>query len=485
MKEDIDMQTLNAVEAISAQRSFMSFVRSERPAYDWKWYHETIARRLQDVYSGKIKRLMLFVPPQHGKSEIASRLFPAWCLGKNPDLKIIGSSYSSDLAQSFSRDIQRVIDDDTYHFIFPDTYLSSSNVRTDSHGAFLRNVDKFETVNHGGFYKAVGVCGSLTGTPADIAVIDDPVKDAIEAYSSTYRERVWDWYMNVLMTRMHNDSKIILIMTRWHMDDLAGRLLEDMKHGGEKWEVIQFPAIKEGFIEGDPRAEGEALWPERHDEKKLLQTKRMSVRVFNSLYQQHPVADEGNIFKRQWFGRIELPALMKMAEDQLQMLTWHFRIDTAYTDKTANDPTGLLCYTHWQNNYYIRDFQGVRLEMPALIEYVKTFTQRNGYTIESTIKVEPKASGLSLIQMLKANTGLNVSATKPPVTDKVARANIIIPMFESGRVFLCNGGWNEEFIYDVCAFPVAKHDEAVDCLYMMLQADARSTEGFIGLRSIG
>ena len=139
-------------------------------------------------------------------------------MGKNPNLKIVGSSYSADLAEQFSRAIQRTIDTKEYQAIFPNTYLNGSNVRTDVKG-YLRNVDIFEIVNHKGFYKAVGVGGSLTGTPVDIAIIDDPVKDASEANSTTYRQRVWDWYNTVLTTRLHNDSKQLFIMTRWHEDD--------------------------------------------------------------------------------------------------------------------------------------------------------------------------------------------------------------------------------------------------------------------------
>lgn len=179
---------------------------------------------------------MIFVPPQHGKSEILSRNFPAWAFGYDPDLKIVGCSYSSDLAKQFSRSIQRIMDSPEYLHIFPETRLNSSNLRTVTRG-YLRNVDMFEIVNHKGFYKAQGVCGSLTGTAVDIAIIDDPVKDAIEAYSPTYRERVWEWYTSVLLTRLHNNSRQLFIMTRWHEDDLAGRILS---READKWEVCQF-----------------------------------------------------------------------------------------------------------------------------------------------------------------------------------------------------------------------------------------------------
>ena len=169
---------------LEAPTSFSRFLGYSNPKYELEWFHKLIADHCQMLLEGKIKNLMVFMPPQHGKSEIISRNFPAWALGQNPDLKIVGCSYSSDLAQQFSRSIQRTIDSKEYQAIFPATYLNGSNTRMDARG-YLRNIDLFEMVGHRGFYKAVGVGGSLTGTPVDIAIIDDPVKDANEANSIT------------------------------------------------------------------------------------------------------------------------------------------------------------------------------------------------------------------------------------------------------------------------------------------------------------
>lgn len=167
---------------MDAPCSLYKFIPYIAPSYSCQWFHKVIANHCQMLLDGKIKNLMVFIPPQHGKSTIVSQNFPAWSLGRNPDLKIVGTSYSAKLAEQFSRSIQRIIDLPEYQDIFPDTYLNGSNIRTDVRG-YLRNVDIFETVGHKGFYKAVGVGGSLTGTPVDIAIIDDPVKDALEAYS--------------------------------------------------------------------------------------------------------------------------------------------------------------------------------------------------------------------------------------------------------------------------------------------------------------
>lgn len=232
---------------------------------------------------------MVFMPPQHGKSELVSRQLPAYILGKDPKAKIIVASYSASLSSSFNRDCQRIIDSPAYAQVFPDTKLSSSNVVTMA-GNWLRNSEIFEVVGQGGFLKSVGVGGSLTGTPADYAIIDDPVKDSIEAMSPTYQQRNWDWYNDVFYTRIHNDTRILITQTRWDVNDLSGKLLDRMEEsGGEQWTVLCIPAVKiaDGDPE-DPRNMGDALWPARHSLEKLHQIRNQSIRTFEALYQQNP-----------------------------------------------------------------------------------------------------------------------------------------------------------------------------------------------------
>nr|CDL66851.1 unnamed protein product [uncultured bacterium] len=329
-----------------------------------EWFHRLIATKCQKLLEGKIKNLMIFVPPQHGKSEIISRCFPAWALGRNPDLKIVGCSYSADLAQQFSRSIQRTIDSEEFQRLFPATYLNGSNIKTIAKG-YLRNIDIFECVGRKGFYKAVGVGSGLTGTPVDIAIIDDPVKDAVEAYSMTYRQRVWDWYNSVLTTRLHNESKQLFIMTRWHEDDLAGRIL---KAEPNEWEVLAIPAICEVDNDGgiSSRKVGEALWEEKHSISKLLKQKARSPREFNALYQQHPTIEGGNIVHRDWFQRISLADFTSMWSSE----PMHFYLDTAYNKKKKNqdnDPSGILSACRIKNNIYIYNAQKVYKEMPDLL----------------------------------------------------------------------------------------------------------------------
>ncbi len=439
---------------LMAASSFPHFLCYSSAEYDMQWFHRIIARKCQEIVEGTLGTncLMLFVPPQHGKSEIVSRKFPAWVLGSRPSSKVAGASYSSDLAQQFSRAIQRTMEDDTFREVFPASQIGGKSVR-----GIVRNVDYFET-SEGGFYKAVGVGGSLTGTPVDIGIIDDPVKDAMEAYSQTFRDRVWEWYTDVFLTRLHNQSKQILIMTRWHEDDLAGRLLELEP---EKWTVVSIPAIREGEgMAEDPRKEGEALWEERHSLERLLDVEKRSPRTFAALYQQRPTVEGGNIVKRDWFRRVSAADFRRMHGSEPVV----FFLDTAYTDKTSNDPSGIIATCKIGGDLYVTHASKVNMKFPDLLRFIPDYARRHGYTSRSTIRIEPKANGLSVIDQLRETTGLNVVATPSPKDSKETRLYASSPAIESGRVVLVDGAWNETFIDEVCGFPSKAHDEYVDVL---------------------
>ena len=446
---------------LEAPTSFSHFLGYSNPKYELEWFHRLIAENCQMLLEGKIKNLMVFMPPQHGKSEIISRNFPAWALGQNPDLKIVGSSYSSDLAEQFSRSIQRTIDSCEYQEIFPDTYINGTLGKQDGKG-FLRNVDFFETVGRRGFYKAVGVGGSLTGTPVDIAIIDDPVKDANEANSITYRQRVWDWYNTVLSTRLHNHSKQLFIMTRWHEDDLAGRIL---KAEPNDWTVLSIPAICEVESDGglSNRHIGEALWSSRHSITKLLKQKARAPREFNALYQQHPTIEGGNIVKRDWFRKISFAEFTALRFRE----PMHFYLDTAYNKKKKgqdNDPSGILAACRINNYIYLYDAQQVWKEMPDLLRFIPEYMSAHCGNDESKIHIEPKANGESVIQMLKEISTINVKETPTPKDPKDVRLRAVSPRVECGRVFIVEGSWNEDFLDEICGFPSLHHDEFVDIL---------------------
>lgn len=443
-----------------ARSRFAVYLDYTMPGYERQWFHTLIADACQKLIQGTLgtDRLMIFVPPQHGKSEIVSRKLPSWALGYNPNLKIVGSSYSADLAEQFSRAIQRTIDSQEYSEVFPDTCLNSQRSTHDTKRGWVRKVDMFETVGYGGFYKAVGVGGSLTGTPADIGIIDDPVKDALEAGSQTYRDRIWDWYTDVFLTRLHNKSKQILIMTRWHEDDLAGRLLSTEP---EKWTVIKIPAIKEdNEMEDDPRQIGEALWEERHSLARLEEIRKRSPRTFAALYQQRPVVMGGNIVMREWFRHVSADEFRRIH----LMEPVHFFVDSAYTDNTDNDPTGIIGTCKVGNEMYVTCASKVYMRFPDLLRFLPRYVRDNGYTVASSLRIEPKANGISIVDQMKETTGLNVVRTPSPLDSKEARLNAASPSVESGRVVLVDGPWNEEFIDEICGFPNKKHDEYVDDL---------------------
>ena len=219
------------------------------PNFQQGWFNRIIAQELQqfyfDVMAGKQPRLLIQAPPRSGKSELFSRRFPAWAFGKNPDLQMIAASYSADLSSRMNRDVQRIIDSQEYSDIFPDTSFSANSQASPSSNKNIRNSEIFEIAGRNGAYRSAGVGGGITGMGADIAIIDDPVKDAKEANSQTVRDSVWDWYTSTFYTRLSPKSGILLGMTRWHEDDLAGRLLEEAKKGGDQWRVVSFPAIAE------------------------------------------------------------------------------------------------------------------------------------------------------------------------------------------------------------------------------------------------
>lgn len=452
---------------LEAAGHFSPFLVYSSAKYDAQWFHKLIADKCEALLRGEIKNLMVFIPPQHGKSEIVSRNFPAWALGQDPDLKIVGCSYSADLADQFSLSIQRTIDSSEYQAIFPDTFLNGSGSRKSQKG-YKRNLDHFECVGHSGFYKAVGVGGGLTGTPVDIAIIDDPIKDAMEAQSPIYRERVWQWYNTVLTTRLHNASHQLFIMTRWHEDDLAGRLL---KKEPQEWEVISIPAICEAAGDGgfSGRKIGDALWPSRHSLEKLLKQQQRAPREFNALYQQHPSVEGGNIVKRDWFRHIS-PAEFRSLRFNEPI---HFFLDTAYGKKKVgqdNDPSGILAACAIKNDLYIIDAQKVYKEMPDLLRFLPEYIHAHGGNRESILSVEPKANGESVVQMLKTISSLNVKRTETPTDSKEVRLRVASPPIECGRVYLVDGSWCDSFMDEICAFPNAPHDEFADILGYAISA---------------
>jgi phage terminase large subunit-like protein len=388
-----------------------------------QWFHEYICQKLTDFSNGKIKKLMVFMPPQHGKSQLTTRLFPAYQLGKDPNKKIVIASYNATLASRFNIDVQRVIDDMKYHDVFPDTLLNSSNVLKVSESA-LRNSELFEIVGHKGFLKAVGRGGALTGTPVDIGIIDDPIKDRAESMSEVIREGLWSWYQDVFETRLHNDSQQLLIQTRWHENDLAGKLLKR----DSDWDVIVLEAIKENEKDYDPRSFGEVLWGSKHSLERIQKIKETSPITFNSLYQQSPknIDDMGLLWNRDIIEKFRI----KVLPEKLKIVV---AIDPAITSSSNSDETGLIVVGKDSNDkgYVIEDASGRytpeqwgKLSKELFDKYDADYyvaeKNQGGDMVESIIRQFDKNNRVKL-----------VTATK----GKYVRAEPVYALYEQGKIF--------------------------------------------------
>lgn len=292
-----------------ARRQLLWFARYLQPSFQATPFHASYYRVLELFARGKVKNLIIQAPPQHGKSLGSSRMLPAYLLGLNPDLKIVIASYAATIAKDFNRDVQRLIDNEQYASVFPDTQLNGSNVVTVATN-YLRNSDVFEIVGHTGSLRVVGRGGSLTSKTADVMIFDDLYKDASEANSPQVRQTSWDWYTKVARTRLHNESQQLIVFTRWHPEDIIGKIIDseqviearewsdfDNVPSGA-WVLVNFEAIKSGErTEIDARERGAALWPERHSLERLIAQKQLDPVGFECLYQGNPGNAEGRLYQ--------------------------------------------------------------------------------------------------------------------------------------------------------------------------------------------
>ena len=292
-----------------ARKRLWHFACHMQPDLEMQPFHDVYYDILNEFAHGRIKKLIITMPPQHGKSEGSSRKLPAFMLGLNPDNKIAIGSYSATVARDFNRDVQRIIDTDKYRALFPKTYLNGSNVVTISN-AYQRNSDVIEMVGRKGSLRVVGRGGSLTSKTVDIMIMDDVYKDYEEGNSPIIRKKAWKWYTTVVRKRLHNDSQELIVFTRWHKDDLIGLIgekeqiidvksMDDLKNIPEgAWVKINFEAIKTGEpTEIDPRQKGEALWPNKHSLRKLEAERRLDAVQFECLNQGNPQSAEGLLYK--------------------------------------------------------------------------------------------------------------------------------------------------------------------------------------------
>jgi hypothetical protein len=421
--------------------------RNYKPSY----LHEEVARGLEMVESGQIKRLIIQMPPRHGKSQLASINFPAWFLGRNPDKEIITASYASDLAIDFGTKTRDLISGEVYKEMF-DVSLKEDE----------KSKGKWKT-NQGGSYTSVGVGGAITGRGADILIIDDPFKNREEADSQVIREKVWNWYTSTAYTRLEKDGKIVIIATRWHLDDLIGRLFEAEKQGGEQWYLISFPAIateKEEF-----RNIGDPLWPQKYDLPALEVIKKtIGPYDWQSLYQQNPVLSENQEFRKEWIKERSKAELDRL--DTRKFLT----IDTAMSKREG------ACYTGFCDNSVDREnFWNImswrkRMDAKELCdELFRLYNLRNyeKIGIEKTTYTEGIKPFLDE-EMRKRKTFLPIIELPHKGINKEIRIRGLIPRYASGSVFHITG-YCDDLEEEQFTFPKGLTDDVLDAEAYQLQ----------------
>jgi len=460
VKKSVDQKR---VKLELARRHLADFALYTDSRYRMNWHHALLCDYLDRFVAKEIRRLMVFMPPRHGKSECVSRKLPAFIFGKNPDASIIAASYSADLAQRMNRDVQRILDSPQYGEVFPQTALFGKNIRTVAGGSYLRNSDIFEIVGYRGTYRGAGVGGGITGMGADYIIIDDPIKNREEANSATYRNKLWDWYTSTLYTRQEKEAAILVTLTRWHEDDLAGRLMEQAKAdpASDQWEILSLPAICEPETRhpGDPREEGAALWTDKYSCGELMKIKAtIGSYEWAALYQQRPSPGEGGLFKREWWQRWSV-----MPDDLFDFLqSW----DCAFKDAETSDyVVGQVWARSIKNpaRRYLLDQVRARMTFTETVQAVRGLSAKWKQTTRKLI--EDAANGVAVIDALKKE----ISGLTPvkPLGGKVVRAHAVTAAVEAGNVYIPDASiapWIHDFIEELSAFPSGTHDDQVDAL---------------------
>jgi predicted phage terminase large subunit-like protein len=428
------------IQAERARRGLIGFTSYTNPSYQPAGHHRLIAEKLEAVERDEIDRLMIFMPPRHGKSELASRKFPARYLGLHPSRQVIAASYNSDLATDFGRDVRNLVASPEYGEIFPDVSL-----RIDSKAADRMNTNK------GGVYIAAGVGTATTGRGAHLGLIDDPFKDRQDADSEKQRELVWNWYRSTFFTRLMPGGAIVLIQTRWHEDDLAGRLLEQdgSKADGGEWDVLELPAI----------ADGQALWPEWYDLPALERIKKtIGPREWSALYMQSPQPDEGTFFQRDW---------LKSWTEKPKSLRIYGTSDYAVTDGGGDytvhriwgvDPSGAI--------YRLDGWRGQTSADVWIDRKLDLIEKHKPLAWFGESGVIQKAVEPMLRRRMRERRVFCRLEWVPSIHDKATRARGFQSRAAMGEVWFEQGADVSEFL----VFPAGKHDDDVDTASLMGRA---------------
>ena len=455
VKAEIIRRAENELKIREARNNLLSFISVTYKDYKIGWVHqeicETLDLFLKDLIDGKRPRLIITMPPRSGKSEIVSRRFPAYFLGKYPDLSIISVSYSATLAEDFCRDVQRIIDSDEYKAIFPNTKLSDKKDKN-----YKRTSDIFEIVDHKGVYCSAGVGGGITGKGCDILIIDDPIKNRQEANSENTRKKIFDWYSSTAYTRLSPIGGVIMMCTRWHLDDLIGKVLSDKNQ--KPFHVISYPAIAE---HDEPhRKQGEALHPERFSLEILNEIKStLSASDWLSLYQQRPTPEGGAIFevsKLRYFDESSEPKRFDQVVGSWDM--------TFKENKTSDFVVGQL-WGRKGSEFYLLDMVRDRMDFVKTLKVFINFANKHKNC--NCWLVEDKANGTAIISTLKKHISGIIPIT--PKESKQERAYAITPYLEAGNIFFPkNQKFTKDLEEEMLQFPAGVHDDTVDSMTQAL-----------------
>ena len=444
------------------QNNFLNFVNAMWPDFILGTHHEIIAKKLEQIANGEIRRLIINMPPRHTKSEFASFLFPAWMIGKNPDMKIIQATHTTELAVNFGRKIKNLIETEDYRDIFPGTELSADSKAS----------GRWDT-KRGGMYYAVGVGSNLAGRGGDLIIIDDPHSEQT-ALSNNGFDQAWDWYTGGPRQRLQPGGSIVLVQTRWSEKDMTGQLIRAQAKDkmADQWDIVELPAIMPS---------GEPCWPEFWSKTELEHVKAsVPPYKWNAQYQQNPTAEELSILKREWWQKwtkTEVPNLQYVIQSY----------DTAFSRKETADFSAI---TTW-GVFYPQEIGGA----PAIIlldvrkgrwdfpELKAVANELYNFWEPETVIIEAKASGMPLTQELRQIGIPVVNFTPSKGNDKLSRVHSISPLFEAKMVWAPDEPWADEMIEECAAFPNGQYDDLVDS---MTQALMRYRQGnFVKIPSDG
>ena len=444
-----------------ARDDFATYCVLMDPAYQLAPHLALLQQKLMLIEAGASRRDQTFMPPQHGKTRTASELFTAWYLGRHPDHNIIFATYQQELADTRGSAIRLLIQDPKHQAIFPDCRISRDS---NSKGEFV--------FTKGGGLVALGRKAGGTGRRADGIILDDVIKDQDDADSAASRLEVKNFYSGVVITRLHNDTWVHIINTRWHLDDLSGWTLTE--HAHENWNVLTLEAVCDTYNPVDDvlgRQYGEPLWPERQSLELLMSKKHSgSARQWSALYQQKPVPGDGLIFNPTWFkGQAGVCDYGEMPEMVVQ--SW----DIAQKDQEQNDPSVCTTWAIYKRGVYLLDVVVRRMLYPELKKFV---AQHAALWNASLVLVEDKVSGTPLVQDLLDGSNINIKALNPGAENKEVRARRASAVIEGGRVAIPedkSNPWIAAFIIEVMTFPVARHDDQVDSMSQFLNWYAART----------